>query len=297
MPVHEARAGPSGAPWIRRILIELALLSVVALVLASVGPYGTYAAAPFGERLAYWLRTGAAGYAIYRPLVAALAAGARLLQFREEAGWALATVLGSLLLSYWLWWFGPVVRLTRPLPTAQELVDTFGQVLLLSGLCVVALWLFVQRDRSGPPLGAQPVAPDTRSPGLGAQLAARLPARLGGDVIALRTEDHYVRVYTRIGDALVLMRMSDAIGELVGIPGIQVHRSWWIARDAIVAVERRGRTTRVHLSNGLTAPVARDRLKTVATAGLAQAGRMRADARPRESGGAEVTAPVRADSR
>lgn len=278
------------------MLIELALLCGVVVVLASLGPYGTYAAGPFGERLAYWLRTGAAGYAIYRPLVAILAAGAKRLQFREETGWGSATVLGSLLLSYWLWWFGPVVRLNRPLPTAQELVATFGQVLLLSGLCVAALWLFVQRGRSGVQLRAEAVVPKTSSPVVGAQLAARLPARVGADVIALRMEDHYVRVYTRMGDALVLMRMSDAIGELAGIPGIQVHRSWWVARDAIVAVERRGRTARVHLSNGLTAPVARERLKTVATAGLPQAGGTRAYARRRESGCAEATAPVHADS-
>ena len=53
------------------------------------------------------------------------------------------------------------------------------------------------------------------------------------------------------------MRLSDAIGELDGIEGERVHRSWWVARAAVTGRETRGRAVWLRLSNGLEAPVAR----------------------------------------
>ncbi len=54
-----------------------------------------------------------------------------------------------------------------------------------------------------------------------------------------------------------LMRLSDAIAELQGIEGAQVHRSWWVARTAIVeAVRGDGRAT-LTLKDGAEVPVSR----------------------------------------
>jgi DNA-binding LytR/AlgR family response regulator len=55
------------------------------------------------------------------------------------------------------------------------------------------------------------------------------------------------------------MRMRDAVAELRGVDGIQVHRSWWVARKSIRAVEGTSRALRLELANGLVVPVARDR--------------------------------------
>ena len=53
------------------------------------------------------------------------------------------------------------------------------------------------------------------------------------------------------------MRLSDAIDELDGIEGAQVHRSWWVARDAITeAVRGDGRAT-LTLKDGAEVPVSR----------------------------------------
>jgi DNA-binding LytR/AlgR family response regulator len=74
---------------------------------------------------------------------------------------------------------------------------------------------------------------------------------------AVSAEDHYLRLHTSKGQDLILMRLTDAIDELEGIEGAQVHRSWWVARDAITeAVRGDGRAT-LTLKGGAEAPVSR----------------------------------------
>ena len=62
---------------------------------------------------------------------------------------------------------------------------------------------------------------------------------------------------TRAGAELILMRLSDAIGEMDGIEGERTHRSWWVARDAVRTSRRDGRNLRLILHNGLEVPVSR----------------------------------------
>ena len=86
----------------------------------------------------------------------------------------------------------------------------------------------------------------------------RLPTKLkGAELFAVEAEDHYLRLHTDRGSDLILMRLSDAVGELDGIEGAQTHRSWWVAKNAVVEVARGdGRATFV-LRNGARAPVSR----------------------------------------
>jgi DNA-binding LytR/AlgR family response regulator len=92
-------------------------------------------------------------------------------------------------------------------------------------------------------------------------LIGRLPSHVRGQIIALEMEDHYVRVHTDRGSALVLLRLSDAMAEVATIAGRQVHRSWWVADGAIEHFERVGRAGQIRLSNGLTAPVSQRYLR------------------------------------
>jgi DNA-binding LytR/AlgR family response regulator len=91
-----------------------------------------------------------------------------------------------------------------------------------------------------------------------AKFLDRLPLKLrGAEVWAVEAEDHYLRLHTSKGQDLILMRLSDAIAELEGIEGAQVHRSWWVAREAITeAVRGDGRAT-LTLKDGAEVPVSR----------------------------------------
>jgi len=80
-------------------------------------------------------------------------------------------------------------------------------------------------------------------------------------------EDHYLRVYTRLGSDLILMRMRDALAELDGLDGAQIHRSWWVARAAVERVVRDGRNVTLALPGGLQAPVARSQVAVLKAAG------------------------------
>jgi DNA-binding LytR/AlgR family response regulator len=126
----------------------------------------------------------------------------------------------------------------------------FPQVLLVS-IAFVALQMFVRARAGAPP--AIPSADPGRP-----RLIDRLPRRLrGAELHAIEAEDHYLRLHTEKGSALVLMRLGDAMAELGGIEGARTHRSWWVARDSVLeAVRGKGRAV-LHLKNGLRAPVSR----------------------------------------
>jgi len=92
----------------------------------------------------------------------------------------------------------------------------------------------------------------------------RIPPALGRDLLALEMEDHYLRIHTAIGSDLILLRLRDALTELGQASGLQVHRSWWVANDAVASAGRDGSRSVLVLRNGLHVPVSksfRDRVK------------------------------------
>ena len=80
-------------------------------------------------------------------------------------------------------------------------------------------------------------------------------------------EDHYVRVHTDAGSRLVLATLTQAIAALGRQPGLRVHRSWWVASQAVAGVAADGRKLRLRLANGISAPVARSAVAAVRQAG------------------------------
>ncbi|MBE1236435.1 LytTR family transcriptional regulator [Phaeovibrio sulfidiphilus] len=94
-----------------------------------------------------------------------------------------------------------------------------------------------------------------------------MPPGLEGPVLALCSEDHYVRVFAFGGNGALLRRFSDAVRELGADAGMQVHRRWWVARGAVEAVIREDRSVALRLTNGLVVPVSRARQKEVEEAG------------------------------
>ena len=81
-----------------------------------------------------------------------------------------------------------------------------------------------------------------------------LPRELGGDIVYLKSEDHYVYVYTVIGSSLIRMRFKDAVAGL-GEWGIQVHRSYWVAYRHMIEVKKRDRVLELWLTDDHKVPV------------------------------------------
>jgi hypothetical protein len=261
----------------RSLLIELTIIVGLGLLLALLGPFGSFSA-PLSDRLVYWMGLGVGGYLLFRPAMMAATATARRLDLPEAATWTAACLLAAVPMSLVVWLVSP----GRPqrVPSLDELVPHYANVALISAAVTLVFW-FVSRGermRGAPQPSAPTTSPPTAPPLLPAELPsasepleprflARLPLHVGRDLIALEMEDHYVRAHTSAGSTLVLMRMRDAVAELDGLDGRQVHRSWWVARSAVDGELQDGRNLRLKLKGGLEAPVARSRVSELQLAG------------------------------
>ena len=114
---------------------------------------------------------------------------------------------------------------------------------------------------SVPPAATAAGAPLTRP----RSVFDRLPRTIGTDLIYLKVEDHYVKAFTPAGSGLILMRFADAVAEL-SAHGLQVHRSYWVAKRYMKRVLQKDGRTVLRLTTGQEIPVSRTYLRTVRAA-------------------------------
>lgn len=104
---------------------------------------------------------------------------------------------------------------------------------------------------------SQAGGPPPPTPPHHAAFLERLPGRIGAELTYLTMRDHYLEVHTSAGQAMLLMRLSDAVGELADYDGFQIHRSHWVASAAVSRLVREGRGLLVELKDGVRLPVSR----------------------------------------
>lgn len=258
----------------------------VGVVLAAIGPYGSFAMGGYATRLAYWLPAALGGYAIVRPTVLLTGAAAKRLSFPAPAGLGAGVLLAAVPLSFFILWLNG--RSWDRLPSFAGWLHLYLQVALIGGGVTLLFYLlerprtalpFAAPEAAAPPLTVTPpetVAPPEKeavpSPArpfapLAPPFLSRLPPHLRDRLVPLQMEDHYVRAHAADASALILLRMGDAVSELAAVDGMRVHRSWWVARNAVERVTPDGRSVRLTLRGGIEAPVARSRLPALRAAG------------------------------
>lgn len=248
-----AAAGPllgDRRDWSR----ELGMAALAGLFLGLVGPFGSYLNPSRLVVLAYWVGVLLLGALLFGLTLRPAVRVARRQHVPAVAALAVATLLAAIPLSLLCHdiaitlWPGPVGRIGR--------LAWYGQTLVIA-LPLAVCHALPRRPRHVPEVAAAlPVAPPSIAPS-GVAFLSRLPRHLGRELLALQMEDHYVRAHTPAGSALILIPLRQALAELDTIPGLQVHRSWWVARDAVEGGLQHGRNLRLLLSNGLEAPVSR----------------------------------------
>lgn len=128
---------------------------------------------------------------------------------------------------------------------------------LLAGYVLVitaAVWGVVLLS-IGP--GVKPREDEAEDPALLA-FRERWPAELReAELKAMTAEDHYIRLYTSQGEALIAGRFNEALEAVASLPGSQVHRSWWVAGEAVRGLDRSGGNWRLDLGEDLAVPVSR----------------------------------------
>lgn len=114
-----------------------------------------------------------------------------------------------------------------------------------------------------PPGQFQPVPPAGTT-----SLFARVPNRLGRDVMFLEAQEHYLRVVLVGGEQLLLHGLANAIAEIDadGTKGMLVHRSYWVSWAHVIRVVVDSSGGYAELANGTRIPVSRRRAAAVRAA-------------------------------
>ncbi len=276
------------AALVRSILSDLAIMTVIGVFLAVIGPFGSIAE-PLAVRLITWLTFSYAGYLIYSPMSFVVHRVHVALDLPRWPLWVAAVMVATVPMTA-LIYFIQFLPDWPPVPPLEEAVTSYFYVFVIGGGITLFFNFIAEGGMRAQTVAADDaqdiadrVAPDP-APALPAPEASvppaansdnllldQLPAELGSDVIALQMEDHYVRVHTALGSDLVLMRLRDAMAHMAAhmpeVEGRQVHRSWWVARLAVEDVTREGRNVRLVLAGGVEAPVSRAQVSELKTAG------------------------------
>lgn len=262
---------PTRSPRARKLVIDLTIMTVIGILLAFIGPFGTFAE-PLAYRLVSWVLFAWIGYAIYSPVSRLVDWLAAQLDLPRPLLWLFGVALATVPMTAIVWSMGFLPRAV-PMPTLEQALTSYFYVFLVGGGVTALFYMLETRqpaeagDGGVEPREAADALVGTQVPTLAPRLLDRIPESMGSDVVALEMEDHYVRVHTALGSELILMRLRDAIAELEGIEGRQVHRSWWVAKGSVEDVIRDGRNIRLKLARGLEAPVSRAQVSELKQAG------------------------------
>lgn len=277
---------------------SLVIGTVAALFLSATGALGT-GSAPLLPRTGYWLVVMLTGSVLGGGVTFMVQTWGRLQHLRPLEA-ALVACLIAIPMTIVVTAAGMVV-FEQSQPDVVELAWLFGVVLMVTGVMTAIAYATANKGAPRAPGGPDNVPipapyaglpddptaghrdPNPAHPARDAReaatppdetglpappLLARLPPHLGtARLLALEAEDHYLRVHTDAGSALILMRLSDAVQETGGEDGARCHRSWWVARRAVRSASRQGSVVRLHLDGGLEVPVSRSHLRTLRSAG------------------------------
>ena len=206
--------------WLFRIAIEALFFLLIRAALT------TYV----GDRLGFWRLTALAILTSHIPFVLSVTALDIVLGYPELGIGAEGGEAQS--------------RLTAFLLEMVYLADNhLGLCLLLS----LPRWLTKPSAT-----GSSELAHETQS-----TLLSSLHPPLQGDIIWVEAQEHYVRVTTDQESRMVLARFSDVVRELTDQGGLQVHRSHWIRKAAILTTRKRGQNLQLELNSGDLVPVSR----------------------------------------
>ena len=260
--INGARFAIREWPGARRIYLHVFSFLVTVALLVYLGPFGTWDSLSVSDRLLFWTVTVGTnwliGYVVFSVTIRAF----------QTRGWPVWTglVLAGLVTALpgtSTVWLVVAIYLDYQPSDVSGLVRLYAQVFVLH-LIIGSLTFHLtdkalrQRDADVEPSlpGERAGAASRATPETA--LLARLSVRSRAELLHLRMQDHYVEVHTTAGRELLLLRFRDALREVANVNGLQVHRSHWVARDAVAGVERRGDGRIIlRLVNGSKVPVSR----------------------------------------
>ena len=233
----------------------LAVMGAVGAVAGIAGPFNTFEMLNLPLRLIYWLAIvyGTYGAGLFGAMVARRA----MLPSGQPPWLGIAIMgLGGSVPVTALVVVLNLVFLPSPPVSVADAIWLYPYCLAICTALMALMQLVIEPYLSRRAKAAMPAAATP-------PILARIPPETRGPLSHLSMADHYVEVFTTRGNAMVLMRLADAIKETEGVPGLQIHRSHWVARDAVKAVRRVEHRTMIETKTGALLPVSRTYLPAV----------------------------------
>ena len=231
-----------------------AIVVGLGLVFAWLGVYNT-GDLPFYQSFIFWTSTMAVG-AGTSVLIAPVIWGPRFETLAAPFKIAIAAAIISVPVTLTL-----VLFFSYSAWSVSHLIMQYSYVLVIS--LIVTTGAYVRQVM----IDQGEVAPSDESPVQ--TFLERLPVKFRtADLHAISSEDHYLRVHTSLGEELILMRLADAVRELNGADGLQVHRSWWVAKSGVTEEKRVDGRSLLVLPSGTEVPVSRSFRTKAKEAGL-----------------------------
>lgn len=235
----------------------------LSIFLVVSGPFGSYQTMTLGERIAIGLPV-----LIVFMIIGVLIRAVVFYQF-ERFGFRLAAIATA----------GAAVIVMSPMCLALFKMSPLGRhvtspsffelSILISSLSLghSALRQLTQADQDelSAEDGAQASVELVESRG---RLLHRIEPAHRGPIQSISVRDHYVDVNTGKSQVSLLLRFSDAMAEVDPDAGAQVHRSHWVAWEAIETVERNGTKLYLKLKHGARIPVSKNHRDKLEARGL-----------------------------
>ena len=248
-PLRQREGTTIGASPTARLLMRnargLGIGAIAALFLSFSGAFGTDGA-PVALRLAYWAGLMIGGSAMGTVTISLI----QRFDVLETRPWLQGLLIVAIIT-------GPIALMV--FYASKTLFGAPGQTItLLTYLPQVLIITIAMTALNYATEQSQQTTSSTEGRTETVRFLSRFPIKLkGATLLAIEAEDHYLRLHTDKGSDLILMRLADAIGELEGIEGARTHRSWWVAKAAIVAAERGDGRATLTLKDGTRVPVSR----------------------------------------
>jgi hypothetical protein len=210
-----------------RYLLAAVLPLLVAIALAVVGAFGSYVAMGLPLRLLHFCSTsfviGAVAFIVLGSLRRYVFGDALPLWTAILVAMATAPLGGLIIQQSLRLWVPQALR-------HVSFGELTAQVLLINLFIGTMTWVLLRKPRGrvdGTPGHAQPA----QAGDVSRAVRAKLPLALRqAPIVALSAEDHYVRVRTDRGQALILMNFANAVAALGPDAGVRIHRSHWVSR-------------------------------------------------------------------
>lgn len=243
------------SPFTLFILCSSCLVAVLA------GPFGTYEHLTIQGRALYWGGIALSGTVIGFGVRAVL-----LWWTGRESSYGFCLLAAFVLTII----FAPMVIGWRMVMMRYSPGLSVSPSLIIFNTFVISAAIFTMRMLLMPPdAAADELEGEMRGDNIAARLVRRLPEDMQCEILSLTARNHHVEVTTTEGRTILRMRLTDAIIEMEGVEGFCIHRSHWVARHAILRVERlNAQKVVVVLRNGDELPVSRKYRDNLEQAGL-----------------------------